>query len=79
MCQNHGYAVNTDNTTSPLADDCDHLFYNENDKWNEGIVHKTLSYFSVQFYSEHMAGPRDTEFLFDIFVDAIDSYKNKRE
>ena len=79
MCQNHGYAVNTDKTTSPLADDCDHLFYNENDKWNEGIVHKTLSYFSVQFHSEHMAGPRDTEFLFDIFVEAIDAYKNKRE
>ena len=72
--------MNTDNTTSPMtADDWDPLFYNEDDKSNEGIVHKTLSYFSVQFHSEHMAGPRDTEFLFDIFVDAIDSYKNKRE
>jgi carbamoyl-phosphate synthase / aspartate carbamoyltransferase / dihydroorotase len=77
-CQNHGYAVNTDNTTSPMADDWDPLFYNENDKSNEGIVHKTLPYFSVQFHPEHMAGPRDTEFLFDIFVEAIDAYKNKR-
>ena len=78
---NHGYAVNTDTSTStsPLADEWDPLFYNENDKSNEGIVHKTLPYFSVQFHPEHMAGPRDTEFLFDIFVEAIDAYKNKRE
>jgi len=71
MCQNHGYAVNTDNTTSPMADDWYSLFYNENDKSNEGIVHKTLPYFNVQFHQE--------QFLFDIFVDAIDAYKNKRE
>ena len=60
------------------ADDWDPLFYNENDKSNEGIVHKTLPYFSVQFHPEHMAGPRDTEFLFEIFVDAIDAYKHNR-
>jgi len=54
-----------------MADDWYSLFYNENDKSNEGIVHKTLPYFSVQFHQE--------QFLFDIFVDAIDAYKNKRE
>jgi len=57
----------------------DPLFYNENDKSNEGIVHKTLPYFSVQFHPEHMAGPKDTEFLFDIFMESVNAYKNSKE
>ena len=46
----------------------DPMFYIENDKFNKGIVHKKLPYVSVQFHSENMAGPKDTEFLFDIFM-----------
>ena len=26
-----------------------------------------------------MAGPKDTEFLFEVFMNSVDSYKNKRE
>jgi len=26
-----------------------------------------------------MAGPKDTEFLFDLFINAVDAYKNKKE
>jgi carbamoyl-phosphate synthase/aspartate carbamoyltransferase/dihydroorotase len=51
--QNHGYSVDFDSTSTGmnlLANDWDILFYNENDKSNEGIVHKTLPYFSVQFH-----------------------------
>ena len=65
--------------SSPAINEWDPLFFNENDKSNEGIVHKTLPYFSVQFHPEHMAGPKDTEFLFDIFVDAVKAYKSGRE
>ncbi|XP_028041682.1 CAD protein isoform X1 [Bombyx mandarina] len=70
--QNHGYAVDADS----LPEGWKVLFTNENDKTNEGIIHKSAPYFSVQFHPEHTAGPTDLEFLFDIFVDAVKSYKN---
>ncbi|KAI9303382.1 hypothetical protein BJ944DRAFT_268502 [Cunninghamella echinulata] len=63
--QNHGYAVDA----SSLPDDFQELFVNANDGSNEGIIHKTLPIFSVQFHPESTAGPRDTEFLFDVFID----------
>ncbi|KAI8580347.1 hypothetical protein K450DRAFT_238087 [Umbelopsis ramanniana AG] len=62
--QNHGYAV--DATT--LTGDFQELFVNANDGSNEGIMHKTLPFFSVQFHPESTPGPRDTEFLFDVFI-----------
>ncbi|XP_068154549.1 multifunctional protein r [Drosophila tropicalis] len=65
--QNHGYAVDLEH----LPKDWDELFVNANDGTNEGIVHRTKPYFSVQFHPEHHAGPRDTEFLFDVFLEAI--------
>ncbi|KAL7743386.1 hypothetical protein ACLKA6_008358 [Drosophila palustris] len=65
--QNHGYAVDL----KKLPSDWEELFVNANDGTNEGIVHRTKPYFSVQFHPEHHAGPQDTEFLFDVFLDAI--------
>ena len=32
-----------------------------------------------EFHPEHMAGPKDTEFLFDLFINTTDAYKNKNE
>lgn len=65
--QNHGYAV--DNRT--LAEEWEPYFINLNDNTNEGMKHKTKSFFSVQFHPEASGGPTDTEFLFDIFIDKI--------
>ena len=65
--QNHGYAV--DSKTLPHG--WDELFVNANDGSNEGIRHARRPYFSVQFHPEHTPGPRDTEFLFDVFIDTI--------
>src|SRR6202008_474454 len=65
--QNHGYAV--DATTLPEG--WQELFVNANDGSNEGIRHVSRPYFSVQFHPESTPGPRDTEFLFDCFIDAI--------
>lgn len=72
--QNHGYALDTKKNNS-IDDQVDQnwyeIFVNQNDKSNEGIAHRTKPFFSVQFHPEHNAGPRDTEFLFDIFVRSI--------
>lgn len=65
--QNHGYAVDL----AKLPSDWEELFVNANDQTNEGIVHRSKPYFSVQFHPEHHAGPQDTEFLFDVFLDSI--------
>lgn len=65
--QNHGYAV--DSKSIPI--DWDVLFTNSNDGTNEGIVHNSKPFFSVQFHPEHTAGPDDLECLFDVFLDAI--------
>ncbi|VDM61201.1 unnamed protein product [Angiostrongylus costaricensis] len=65
--QNHGFAVDA----TSLPNDWRILFTNENDETNEGIVHTTKPFFSVQFHPEHTAGPSDSEFLFDVFVNAI--------
>jgi carbamoyl-phosphate synthase/aspartate carbamoyltransferase len=65
--QNHGYAV--DATTLPAG--WEELFVNANDGSNEGIRHVSRPFFSVQFHPESTPGPRDTEYLFDVFIDTI--------
>lgn len=68
--QNHGFAVDVQS----LPDDWEPMFVNMNDGSNEGIMHKSKPFMSVQFHPEACAGPQDTEFLFDEFVSAV---KNK--
>ncbi len=70
--QNHGYAVDT----KTLSNGWEELFVNANDSSNEGIFHNSLPYFSVQFHPESTPGPRDTEFLFDVFIKAVLEHKN---
>jgi carbamoyl-phosphate synthase/aspartate carbamoyltransferase len=65
--QNHGYAV----VAKSLPEPWEEFFVNANDGSNEGIYHSKLPFFSVQFHPESTPGPRDTEFLFDVFVDVV--------
>ena len=65
--QNHGFAVDT----KTLKPDWEPWFTNANDGTNEGIKHKTKPFMSVQFHPEATAGPVDTNFLFDRFLEMI--------
>ncbi|RDW69846.1 carbamoyl-phosphate synthase [Coleophoma cylindrospora] len=65
--QNHGFEVDTES----LPADWMELFVNANDGTNEGIRHMSRPYFSVQFHPESTPGPRDTEYLFDVFIGTI--------
>ncbi len=71
--QNHGYAVTSDSIDSSIADE---WFINVNDKTCEGIVYKNAPVMSVQFHPEACAGPLDTAFLFDKFIENVEGYKN---
>lgn len=66
--QNHGYAV--DATTLPAG--WKEFFKNANDGSNEGVYCEDKPFFSVQFHPESTPGPRDTEFLFDVFVQNVE-------
>lgn len=65
--QNHGFAIDS----KSIPHGWESLFTNANDTSNEGIVHSTLPYFSVQFHPEHTAGPEDLECLFDVFLATV--------
>lgn len=62
--QNHGYIVDG----SLLPKDWEVSFANANDGTVEGLRHRSLPFFSVQFHPEACPGPTDTAFLFDEFV-----------
>lgn len=72
--QNHGYVVNVDS----MPDGWSELFVNANDSTNEGIYHKTKPFFSVQFHPESNPGPKDTEFLFDSFLNSVVDFKDTK-
>lgn len=65
--QNHGYCVKEET----LPKDWRVSFRNLNDQSIQGIEHKSLPYFSVQFHPEAAPGPVDTAWLFDRFVENV--------
>ena len=71
--QNHSYAVKT----TSLGRDWQEWFVNLNDNTNEGIKHKRLPFMSVQFHPEGSPGPKDTNWVFEEFINILKP-KNKK-
>lgn len=67
--QNHGFAVSADDLPSSLAV----THRNLNDGTIEGIRHRELPAYSVQYHPEASAGPHDSAYLFDDFWTMIES------
>lgn len=65
--QNHGYAVQRDS----LPPDWQESFRHLNDGTVQGIEHRTLPYFAVQFHPEASPGPHDAAWLFEKFYQSL--------
>jgi carbamoyl-phosphate synthase small subunit len=70
--ENHGFAVDMDSVKEHVV--MTHM--NLNDKTCEGIQHKTLPAFSVQYHPEASPGPHDSRYLFQRFVDMMEKQKS---
>ena len=66
--QNHGYAID-DKTIDPKIAEVSHI--NLNDNTVEGLKYKNKEIYTVQFHPEACPGPRDTEYLFDEFLEKL--------
>lgn len=66
--QNHGFAVDPESLPSS---DVEITHVNLNDGTNEGIRHRTLPLFSVQYHPEASPGPHDARYLFGRFVELM--------
>jgi carbamoyl-phosphate synthase small subunit len=69
--QNHGFAV--DPKSLPSNVEITHI--NLNDATVEGMRHKELPIFSVQYHPEAAPGPHDASYFFDQFADLIEKQK----
>lgn len=66
--QNHGYAVDPAGLEGTGLE-VTHV--NLNDGTVEGLQHRELPVFTIQYHPEANPGPRDSAYLFDRFVDAM--------
>lgn len=67
--QNHGFAVDIDSIPDK---DVALTHINLNDQTVEGMEHKNLPIFSVQYHPEHSPGPKDAAYLFKRFVEMME-------
>ena len=69
--QNHGFCVDIESLNNP---DVELSHINLNDNTLEGLIHKKIPLFSVQYHPEASPGPHDATYLFDRFIDTMTKY-----
>jgi carbamoyl-phosphate synthase small subunit len=72
--QNHGFVVSKESVKQNPAIEVTHVHLN--DDTIAGIEIKGKPVFSVQYHPEASAGPHDSRYLFDQFIDNMNKYKN---
>jgi carbamoyl-phosphate synthase small subunit len=72
--QNHNYAVDPDSLN---ANDIELTHINLNDQTLEGLRHRSLPLFSVQYHPEASPGPHDSHYLFGDFRKMMDDWKSR--
>ncbi len=68
--QNHGFQVEADSIPADSGFTVSHI--NLNDGSVEGLAHRRLPVFSVQYHPEAAPGPQDNQHLFDRFLDLVE-------
>jgi carbamoyl-phosphate synthase small subunit len=73
--QNHGFAVDPDSLN---ANEVVLTHRNLNDDTLEGLRHRSLPLFSVQYHPEASPGPHDSAYLFEQFVQMMEEFKKAK-
>jgi carbamoyl-phosphate synthase small subunit len=72
--QNHGFCLDMDSLKDP---DVEVSHINLNDNTVEGLFHKKIPLFSVQYHPEASPGPHDADYLFERFVGMMEENRGK--
>jgi carbamoyl-phosphate synthase small subunit len=74
--QNHGFCVDPKTLN---REDIEITHMNLNDNTVEGLRHRTMPIFSVQYHPEASPGPHDSRDLFREFVEMMEAQSEKRK
>jgi carbamoyl-phosphate synthase small subunit len=74
--QNHGFVVTSESVVKSIAMELTHIHLN--DSTVAGVRLKEKPVFSVQYHPEASAGPHDSRYLFDNFIEMIKEHKTTK-